>query len=435
MRPAPCDRRINQTWANVLHLLKSKWVTSLFLVGLRAGNALSKFALSLYVVRYLGLSDLGVYGLFVAGVTILPAFAGFGTNDWIGRRAARTSFEAIAPLVFTRLGLSASFNVGLQVLAYALNHVLGTIVPWHTMLLCSAIVMLEHLADDIAIFLMYRGRAVLGHILLFLRAGLWPLFVIAAGILFPALRTLEALLAGWLGGLLVMWALLTVIAWRMRAWSHFRMDKELLTSGIRESVPFFLKDMSIAAGLYLDRFLVSTLLGLEASGVYTFFWSVANVLHNITLSAIFQPKVSAIIRTASEKPSAFRGVFHHAIRQTAGVALVFGVMLIAFMPLILPVLDKPQLSDMQLLFAIVIVATILRLSVDSYNYGLVALHLERLLAVLSIVAVPVAACLQFALIKMIGLYGAAWAYLLTGAIILAPRLWAIARQSASLAKP
>ena len=412
----------------MLHRLKANWVTPVFLVGLRAANALSKFALSLYVVRYLGLSDLGLYGLFVAGVTILPAFAGFGTNDWIGRRAASAVFPVIAPLLVTRLTLSAAFNIVLQVVAYALNHALGTPVPWHTMLICSVIVMLEHLADDIAIFLMYRGHAVLGHVLLFLRAGLWPLFVIAAGILIPELRTLDALLAGWLGGLLIMWGLLALIAVRKRVWSHARLEAELFTSGIRESVPFFLKDMSIAAGLYLDRFLVSTLLGLEASGVYTFFWSVANVLHNITLSAIFQPRVSAIIRTASENPSAFRDVFHRAIRRSVGVAVIFGVVLIALMPFILPLLDKPQLSQMHLLFAVVIVATIVRLGIDSYNYGLVALHQERLLAILSIAAIPVAAGLQFVLIETTGLYGAAWAYLLTGVVILLPRLWAISRQ-------
>lgn len=415
----------------MLNLLKAKWVTSVFLIGLRAGNALSKFALSLYVVRYLGLSDLGLYGLFVAGVTILPAFAGFGTNDWIGRRAARSAFPVVAPLIFTRLGLSASFNIGLQVLAYALNYALGTIVPWHTMLLCSAIVMLEHLADDIAIFLMYRGHAVLGHVLLFLRAGLWPLFVIAAGILFPEWRTLEALLVGWLGGLIVMWALLALIFLRMRAWSHCRIETELLTSGIRESVPFFLKDMSIAAGLYLDRFLVSTLLGLEASGVYTFFWSVANVLHNITLSAIFQPKVAAIMRAAGDGSAIFRNVFFHAIRQSIVVAFVFGLILVGLMPVIISALDKPALAQMQPLFAIVIIATIVRLSLDSYNYALVALHLERLLAILSLAAMPVAAALQFGLISTTGLYGAAWAYLLTGLVIIAPRLWAVSRAGPS----
>ena len=284
-------------------------VTPVLLIAVRGFNTVSKFALSLYTARYPGLSDLGVYGLLVAGVTILPAFAGFGTNDWLGRRAARSDMTQVAPLLSAKLVLSLAFNLGLQAIAYALNAVMGTPVPWPVMMIFSGVALLDHLADDVGILLTYRGHVVLANILFFVRAGLWPIGVIVVGLLVPVGRKLEALIVGWLIGLVAMWLMLGVYALHRGAFAYARPDWRLVTQGIPQSVPFYLKDVSIAANLYLDRFLVSLFLGLELTGVYTFFWSMANVIHNLAVSAIFLPYMSKLVRSAKESMTEFRSFF------------------------------------------------------------------------------------------------------------------------------
>lgn len=400
----------------------SNLVTPLLLIAIRGLNTVSKFALSLYTARYLGLSDLGIYGLLVAGTTILPAFAGFGTNDWIGRQAARSNLAQVGPLMTTRLLLSVAFNLGLQAIAYGVNAFLGVPIPWPVMLLFSGVALLEHLADDAAIMLTYRGHVLLSNVLFFLRAGLWPIGVIALGVLVPTARTLEALIAGWLIGLVLMWLVLAVFVTRRGAWTYVRLDRRLMTQGIPQSVPFYLKDMSIATNLYIDRFLVSLLLGLELTGVYTFFWSMANVIHNLSLSAIFLPYLSKLIRAAHESMSEFRALLARAELRTAGFAVSLAIGLIVVLPFIIPYVERPLLSAHLSVFVVIVAATLLRLGVDSYNYILVALHHDRAIAIISLAAVPLSAALYALLIPLFGLEGAGIAYFLTGALLIVPRL-------------
>lgn len=397
-------------------------LTPMLLIALRGFNTVSKFALSLYTARYLGLAELGIYGLLVAGVTILPAFAGFGTNDWLGRRAARSGMTEVGPLMSAKLALSLAFNVGLQATAYALNAAMGTPVPWPVMMIFSGVALLDHLADDVGILLTYRGHVVLANILFFIRAGLWPIGVIVIGLLVPAARTLEALIVGWLAGLVLMWLILGTYAIRRGAIAHARPDWRLVTQGIPQSVPFYLKDMSIAANLYLDRFLVSLFLGLELTGVYTFFWSMANVIHNLAVSAIFLPAMSKLVRSAKENMAEFRALLRGVEWRTAGFAIALALVLIAVLPFIIPYIDRPLLSAYLPVFAIVVAATVLRTGVDSYNYVLLALYHDRAIAVMSMVAVPLSAALYALLMLPYGLTGAAVAYLLTSLLLLAPRI-------------
>jgi O-antigen/teichoic acid export membrane protein len=412
----------------------SNLVTPLLLITIRGLNTVSKFALSLYTARYLGLSDLGIYGLLVAGTTILPAFAGFGTSDWIGRQAARSNLAQVGPLMTTRLLLSIAFNLGLQVIAYGINAFLGAPIPWPVMMLFSGVALLEHLADDAAVMLTYRGHVLLSNVLFFLRAGLWPIGVIALGVLVPAARTLEALIAGWLIGLVLMWLVLAIFVTRRGAWAYVRLDRRLITQGIPQSVPFYLKDMSIATNLYIDRFLVSLLLGLELTGVYTFFWSMANVIHNLSLSAIFLPYLSKLIRAAHESMSGFRALLARAELRTAGFAAFLAIGLIIVLPFVIPYVERPLLSAHLSVFVIIVAATLLRLGVDSYNYVLVALHHDRAIAIISLAAVPLSAALYALLIPLFGLEGAGTAYFLTGALLIVPRL-ILSRRSALPASP
>jgi O-antigen/teichoic acid export membrane protein len=396
-------------------------LTPLLLIFIRGANTLSKFLLALYVTRYLGLADLGVYGLIVGATTVLPAFAGLGTSDWMIRKVAGAPSAQSGPLMTTRLGMVLLFHLLLQPIAFAANGFMGELLPWRTLMLVGAIALLDHMATDAGDMLIWRGRVLFSNILFFLRAGAWPLVVIAAGILFPETRSLDWLLAGWLAGLVVMWLALAAFVGREHRWRHLRLARREMTRGIAESLPFYIKDVSVAANLYLDRFLVSAFLGIEATGIYTFFWSVANVVHNLALHAIFYPKVTTLVEVARTAPQRFATVLHRMEITTGGVALLVAGVLVAAIPPLLPYLDRPLLNGHMPVLWLVIAATILRLAVDSYNYVLLALHYDKAIALLSLAGPPLSALFYVLLIPPLGLNGAALAYLLSAAALTVPR--------------
>lgn len=400
----------------------SSLVRSLLLITIRALNTASKFALALYTARYLGLADLGIYGLMVAATTMLPAFAGLGTSDWIVRQIAGIPTFQAAPLIFTRLSMVLAFDLIVLPIAFAANALLGAPVPWPLAALIGMIAVLEHLGADASEMLTFRGHALFANILLFLRAGMWPIGVIVAGWLFPATRNLESLMIGWLAGLVLMWIVLLTYTVQKQRFRQLRLDWKWMRAGIDASTPFYLKDMSIAANLYIDRFLISAFLGLELAGVYTFFWSISNVVHNLVLYGVFQPRIALLIQTARDNRAQFLPTLRGVEKEAGGFALLMTAGLVAAVPFLLPYLDRPLLDSHLLTFNILVAATLMRLAADSYNFVLVALHQDRAIAIINLAAVPLYTALNLILIPLFGLNGAGASYLLAGTILLIPRL-------------
>ena len=395
----------------------------LLLIALRGLNTAAKFALALYTARFLGLSELGIYGLIVAVVTMLPAFAGLGTMDWLVRQVAGLPTAKAAPMMVTRLAMVLAFHLVFQPIAISLNLAFDAPVPWSLVALLSLISVADHLASDVGELLTFRGRALLSNILLFVRAGLWPIAVIGWGLFDPAARTLECLLIGWLAGLILMWAIFLAFVAQRGRWRFIKFDWSTMKTGVRRSVPFYIKDISIAVNLYLDRFLVSLFLGLELTGVYTFFWSIANVIHTLALFGTFQPHVAKLLEAGRGRLQDFYALLKRVGIETGGFAVVMAAGLALLVPYLLPYLDRPLLSSHIAVFGLVIVATLLKLAGDCYNYVLLAFHQDRAIVMIALAAIPLSALLNALMLPHWGLAGAATAYLLTSAMLLGARLF------------
>src|SRR3712207_6703221 len=86
----------------------------LLLMALRVGSIAAKFLLALYTARYLGLADLGIYGLLVGAATMAPWALGLGTTDWTMRQLAVMPRAEAAACIATRLSLTLVMHLVLQ---------------------------------------------------------------------------------------------------------------------------------------------------------------------------------------------------------------------------------------------------------------------------------------------------------------------------------
>jgi O-antigen/teichoic acid export membrane protein len=396
----------------------------LTLMALRVANTGAKFVLALYTARYLGLADLGVYGLLVGGTIITPALLGLGTGDWVMRQIVTMPRADALAAMTTRLALPLVMHAVAQPALWVVNYLLGTPVPWPMVAMAGLILMMEHIATDANDLLIARNRALLANVLMFLRAGLWPLPVIALGLLYPAARTLDCVLLGWIGGLVLLWLVLGVYLVRQKRWRYMKFRWRWLLSGIRPSLPFYVKDLAAAASLHLDRFLISAFLGLELTGIYTLFWSITNVVHNLAVYSVVHPQIRTLIAAHREADDA---AFHSAERRIAveaacwTVALAVGAAI--FAPVLFPFLDRPALHDNLPTFFLILVATLMRIGADCYGFMLLVLHRDHAIAIISVAGAVASAAMNILFIPLFGLSGAAFAYLLTGAGLLAVRVW------------
>ncbi len=397
-------------------------VRQVTMLGLRLGNAGAKFALAVYMARYLGLEEVGVYGLLVGAATGIPAILGFGLNDWVGRHIVGVPRAVAVPMATTRYAVTLAVQFLLQASLWnALWHA-GMPIPVATAALISAILVLEHLAVDDYALEIGRERPTFANVQLFLRAGFWPVPVIAWGLIDPAARTLDVVLWGWLGGLAVMWAMVLARSLSGGRWRHLGFDLAFARAAFAGGIPFWLANAGAVGNLYLDRFVVSAFLGMEATGIYTFFWSFANVVHTLAVNGIIQPQVPRLIAAArSGDPARFaeeRRRVAHDSRLWAAVLLV-GVG--ATLPLLLPWLGRPQLQDHLVIFYVVLIATTARIGSDGYGFLLYSLHRDRAIAATALAGVVATGVLGVGLIPFFGLAGAAATYLAVGLGLLMAR--------------
>ena len=394
----------------------------LTLMAMRMANTAAKFLLTIYTARYLGLADLGVFGLLVGATTLLPAVLGLGTTDWVMRHIVSMGRDEALASIATRLALPALLHLILQPLLWLANYELGAPVPWGPLLVGGMVLFFDHIASDACDLLIGRGRIFLTNILFFMRAGLWPPVFIVWSTFDASARTLQALLLCWLGAVLLVWLVLGMHLIAQGRWRAVGIRLPWIISGVRASVPFYIKDLTGSASLYLDRFVLSLFLNLELTGAYTLFWSIANVLHNLTVFSVIQPRLRSLIESAGQADQApFRALERKLQIEGATWIAALAVVASVVILVLLPLLNRPLLHQYLFVFWIILAATALRAGADSYGFAMLALRKDRAIALASISGVIGSVILNLTLIPVLGLAGAAVAYLITAGGLLALR--------------
>ena len=396
----------------------------LMLLAMRATVMAAKFLLAIYTARYLGLSDLGIYGLLVGGTTIVPAVAGLGMTDWIVRKIVDLPSAQALPLIASRLSLTLCVHLVVQPLILAADILLGEPVPLRLAVIAGLILLLENLGTEAADMLIARRRVLLANGLTFLRMGFWPIPVMAVGLLYPETRTLEALLLGWLAALGLSWLILLGLLVPGRRWRQLRPQWGFLSRGLRGSLVLYVKDVSATISTFVDRFLISLFLGLELTGVYTLFWSITNVMHSLAVFGVLQPQLAPLLAAGQNTDkAAFRVLERRLQIETGTWALLLAVGLIVVTPPLLPFLGRPLLEDNLPIFWLVLAATLLRIAADSHGFVLFALHRDRAIAMIALAGALASAGMNLALTPFAGLWGAASAYAITAGGLFAVRFY------------
>jgi O-antigen/teichoic acid export membrane protein len=390
---------------------------------LRGAAAAGKFALSLYMLAYLGLSELGVFGLLVAAATAAPAVLGFGLSDWTTRTVIGLPGRRAMALVTTRMAFTLAVHAVVQPLFWIGNALAGYPIPTAYALPIALIVLLEHIAADSHGPLVARGRILLSSVNLFIRAGLWPMAIIAVGLVYPPARTLTWVLAAWVAGLVVMMVVLAVAAFGKGRWRWLSLQWDWLRDALTRSWALYLSAMGAVGSLYTDRFIISFFAGLELTGVYVFFWSAANVVHSIAVYGTFHPRVPTLVAAAQDGDfKTFRRRLIHCQAETMAWAILLSSMLWVAVDVFTHIADKPQLSAHAALFIWIILAMLLRILADSYHFVLYALHRDRTIVAVNLAGAATSATLNAILVSSLAIVGAVAASIVTGSALLVSRL-------------
>jgi O-antigen/teichoic acid export membrane protein len=310
---------------------------------LRGSTIVLKFGLSFYVARFIGLSELGVYGLVVGATLVLPNFYRAGLTSSIARtlldaEPAHMTHDLRHYLIWTfaGYGLSLALLPFIQRLDFVTSLQLNVYVVW-------LIVLAEHLAADLALLLnnLYRSRA--ANVFGLLQTALWVLPFVALGLWFPALRSLPALLGFWAAGaLLSMLGCAALFArWPWRGGPP--LQRSWFASNLRASGYLYFSDLTGTLGQFVDRYLIAVLIDIEHAGIYTLFFQLANAIYTLVSSSIVnihRPKVLSAFQQG-EVPTAvarLRALQKESLASMVALSLLTGVLF----HFAAPVLNRPM---------------------------------------------------------------------------------------------
>jgi O-antigen/teichoic acid export membrane protein len=391
----------------------SKLLVVLISMAMRASVMAARFALAIFIARYLDLSSLGLYGLAVGAIAIVPLAVNAGMNHLLMRDAVTASSVELTDGLRHYWAFVIPVYIVLLTLSVPLTYGFETSALW---ILIVAVMWLEHIGNDIFYLLSSISNHISANVNAFLRGAAWILVYVPLAIWEPSLRTLPYLFGFWVVGGILSVVLFIWISWSWpwRAAFSLPFKPSIIAATIRKSFHLCLSDLSFFASQYIDRYLVTLFLGIKIAGVYFLFWTVANAVTSFLGLVVQQQQRPILIHAYRVGGPSAHCQLAWRFMQTMTVATAVLSIAVGFaFQILLPWLGQPTLAQHLSAFWLIVAGMAARCLADFEAMGLFTSHRDRITTLTNVVSVGVLAIAQTILVPLAGLYGAGGAILIT----------------------
>lgn len=365
----------------------------------------AKFFLTIFIARYMGLEEVGIYGLIVATSGTVQCVLRGGVFNIMARDSVHQSVsELTGHLRYYITGILCLYAV-LFPAAYALGFVFN-----HTelALLALGIFLTEHFAFDLFILVNNLLKPKLANVLLCLQSASWIYLYIGLAFFLQELRNLETMLMFWVtGGVATLsFALFLSRKWPWKAaftqpirWSWYK-------NYIGRAKHIYIADVVSVIALYMDRYFITLFLGLKLTGVYILFAQVESAIVNLVTSGVMQVYVPRLIAAYKEKNMGrFWSVFKNSAARTLGSTALLGLLSALALPVLIQWTDKPEAVRYLPLFWLMMAVLLIRMSGQLARSLFYPMHMDKENLRLAIVAMIGTAIAITVFLNLVGIYG------------------------------
>jgi len=408
--------------ARLHNFLKRPAVAGAALVLILRGLTLaSRFLLSLLLARMLSPAEMGEYGLLTAALAFALLGIGLEFYSYTLREMVPATPAGRTRIIADQITLGAiAFAIlgGLLLVAVLCGLFPPRLAPWFLLILITEHVSLE--ATRILIITWHSVRAYIG---VFLRGGIWVYAMAVLMFTTPSSRTLETVLIWWAAGgvLSIAFSALSMLDLPWRELKGYRPEWRTILGGLRIARPFLLTAGGALVISYVDRFIIDSLVGREALGIYTFYSTISIGMLSLgaSVSHQFLPKVIAGYAAGVEAyRSTLRSFFWSLLALGLGTTIFSGLL----MGPMLNLLDLTAYAAHVWVFYAMLPGVFLRILADVPSYALYAARADNELLLCNLGAALISTLLNVALIPTVGIYGAA----ITGGIASGALLFSLA---------
>ena len=378
-------------------LFTSRQGTSLLIMALRVFSMGTKFLLTLFLARYLGLAELGQFGLITGVIMLTPLVVSMGLQNALSRDMVGIA----APQVTAKLKSYWQLMLALYIVLLLGVALAGALLPQLAGLagLVWAMTVTEHISQDIYTYLVSQQRQLAANAMLFIKNAASPLAFMVAAYLWPQVRDIPTLLTFLILGNLVPVIYFTRIAlnWPWKT-AH---NPEKLTHSIWTARYLFVSDLSLALTQYADRFLIVMFLGLEAAGIYIFFWQIGSAVFSLVGTSILQIYKPKLIHAHKQRnDTAYAQAMKSAALSSLSVVSIMAIGAGGALTFVLPYV-KPELVAYPALMWIILAGTIIRTLSTLVGFNLYARRKDKRYAAIVLVT-SLGACAATGLVLLTG---------------------------------
>jgi O-antigen/teichoic acid export membrane protein len=351
-------------------------LTNMLLRSLSTG---SKFALVVVLAKLLEPSEVGLYGLFVATVGFSMLVIG-GEYYTYSQRELLTEGKSRWSFVLQHQTLATAFLYAVllpsQLLIFLLDLVPRQLIMWFFALLVT-----EHIAQEINRLLIAMHRQLLSSIVLFVRTGAWVWGILPIMWLYPVYRKLEAVLAAWLISCIFAIVIGAMIVWQeVRPWKRWPINWRWLKKGFKVGLLLLIATMCFRALQTFDRYAVEALAGPEFLGVYVLYigmaMAVVSALDPSVVSFLYPKLVSA---HRQGKPLLYRKLMRELAWSSLIVSLLVAATISILAPWVMDWIGKPLYAqNLHVLWLLLVMTTIYAVGMVPH-YGLYAHSADKVI--------------------------------------------------------
>lgn len=358
-------------------------------VSLRLLALVSRFALVIVLARLLEPVEVGTYGLFSASIAFSMLMLGgdyytYSQRKFLSETKERWSFvlqhQAIALAMLYIVMLPA------QLLIFAFDF-----MPWHLAGWFFALLIIEHIAQEINRLLVVMRRQLLASWVLFLRMGVWIWAILPLMWIDSSYRQIETVFAAWLGGGMLAISVGTYLVWReVRPWRRWSIDWSWLCKGFTVGVLYLISTMSFRALHTFDRYSVEELAGPAFLGAYVLYSGMALAVISVVDSGVFLFLYPSLVAAQKRgEHDAVRKLTKELAWSALAVSLAVGMAVSVFAPWVVAWIGKPLYAEhLHVLWLLLLMSLIYAMGMVAH-YGLYALDADKTITLINLSALLV----------------------------------------------
>lgn len=409
-------------------IINNSVVERAFNAGLRLASLGLKLLLTLYMGKYLGLTEMGTYGLVAAYAAISIPLLGFRLDYVVMREIVNRKDLALATLLRDEMAFYISTYAIASAAVIAYLYSVGSEQDQEIILIALVICTLESFATITSQNMSSLKRPIFGNFLFFIRSSLWAIPVMVLGWYNPEYRTAQFVFDFWIAGIMLS-LMVQAYAWRKLPWREaLRIPVQWgwIWTSVKRTLPIWIGGVCGALSGNVDRFIIETYLGREFVGLVSFYGSFVLAVGSLIASGLFSFKYPYLIEYhKSGDLSAFQQLTRKLIVEGSLTAAVLCICIGIAIPWLGTHFDQPEFARQAPTLWLMLGAMWLKTSTEGLYFVQYARHQDRDIWIGNIAMLVMVLGFNFMFVPQLGFIGIGYSAVMCALALGAWRIYSV----------